>query len=483
MDYETVIGLEVHAHLDTASKMFCGCANAFGGEPNSRVCPVCLGMPGVLPVINRTAFTYALRTALAMQCTVPDTTHFDRKNYYYPDLPKNYQISQTYTPLGRDGWIDIVVGDTTRRIGIDNVHLEEDAGKNVHADAAAPGEAPFTLVDLNRAGVPLLEIVSKPDMRSVEEADAYMRTIRHLLLYLGVSACRMERGQLRFEASVSLRPVGREELGHRVEIKNLNSMKAVHDSLTYEIERQRRVLDAGETVDRETRLWDEARGASQRMRSKELAHDYRYFPEPDLVPVTITEAMLAGEQAQIPERPAERWRRFVTDYGLPAYDAGVLTADRGVADYFEAVVRRVPDEPKRASNFVMGEVMRELNERDLAIADFPVPPEAVGDLIELVRAGTVSISVAREKVFPLMVEERKRPKAVIEEQGLVQISDTGELDRIVAEVLAANPKAVEDFKTGKKAARGFLIGQVMRATRGQANPQLVGQVLAEKLGG
>jgi aspartyl-tRNA(Asn)/glutamyl-tRNA(Gln) amidotransferase subunit B len=481
MNYEVVIGLEVHAHLDTASKLFCGCANAFGDEPNTRTCPVCLGMPGVLPVVNRTAFEYALRTALAFHCTVAPVTRFDRKNYYYPDLPKNYQISQNYVPLGRDGWIEIVLGDATRRAGIDNVHLEEDAGKNMHSESTVPGEAPYTLVDLNRAGVPLLEIVSRPDLRSVAEADAYMRTVRQTLIYLGVSACRMERGQLRFEASVSLRPHGQAALGNRVEIKNLNSMKAVNDSLTYEIERQTKALDAGETVERETRLWDEPSGRSQRMRSKELAHDYRYFPEPDLVPVAVDESMLARARAAVPELPAERWRRYVDALGLPPYDAGVLTADHQVADYFEAVLRRVPAEPKQASNFVMGEVLRELNDRRLAVADFPVPPEDVGELIRLVKTGAISITAARETVFPAMVAERKPPRTVIAEKGLAQVSDTGELGRLVDQVLAAHPGAVTDFRAGKSEVLRFIVGQVMRLSKGQANPQVVHQLLRERL--
>jgi len=483
VNYEVVIGLEVHAHLDTASKMFCGCANAFGAEPNTNVCPVCLGMPGVLPVVNERAFAFGLRTALGLNCTVPAVTRFDRKNYYYPDLPKNYQISQNYNCLGTDGAIEIVVGDGAKTVGIDNVHLEEDAGKNIHSETLRPGEEPYTLVDLNRAGVPLLEIVSKPDMRSVDEANAYMHTLRQLLIYLGVSQARMERGQLRFEASVSLRPVGREALGSRVEIKNLNSIKAVHDSLTHEIERQSKALDAGETVAMETRLWDEAAGRTQRMRSKEQAHDYRYFPEPDLVPVEVTEAMREQERSAIPELPAQRWRRFIDDLGLPAYDAGVLTADKDVADYFEAVVARVPDEPKQASNFVMGEVMSELNERKIAITEFPVPAEALGELIGLVKGGTVSISVARERVFPVMVAEGKPPKQVIEEQGLVQISDTGELEGVIDQVLAANPDPVADFKAGKKQAVGFLVGQVMRATKGKANPQMVNNLLRQRLSG
>jgi len=478
MKYEVVIGLEVHAHLWTKSKMFCPCPRQYGGEPNTATCPVCLGMPGVLPVINEEALRYALKTALALNCTIPPVTHFDRKNYYYPDLPKNYQISQNYTPLGQDGYLEIEVDGETKRIGIDNVHLEEDAGKSVHPETATGGTSG---IDLNRAGTPLLEIVSKPDMRSVEELEAFIQGLRQLLLYTRVSECRMEEGQLRFEVSISLRPHGQEELGVRVEVKNLNSVRSALAAARYEIERQGDLLKGGESVAMETRLWDEERSVTRRMRTKEEAQDYRYFPEPDLVPVEVSAAVLEELGAGLPELPLARRRRFETEFGLPSYDAGVLTADRELADYFEDMVKTGAD-PKQASNWVMGEVLRELSNRGMGIAGFPVRPEQTVGLLNLINGNTINPGTARE-VFTQMIEAGGGgPGQIVREKGLAQISDAAELERVAAEVIAENPKPVADFKAGKKQALGALVGQVMRATKGKANPQLVRQLLQRALG-
>ncbi len=476
--YEVVIGLEVHAHLATRSKMFCSCPLKYGGEPNTATCPVCAGMPGVLPVINQEAVRYALKTAIALECTIPSVTHFDRKNYYYPDLPKNYQISQNYDPLGRDGWMEIEVASETKRIGIDNVHLEEDAGKSVHPDTATGGTSG---IDLNRAGTPLLEIVSKPDMRSVEELEAFIQGLRELLRYLGVSKCKMEEGQLRFEVSLSLRPREQEELGTRVEVKNLNSVRSASATARYEIERQSGLLDAGEEVAMETRLWDEVRSVTRRMRTKEEAHDYRYFPEPDLVPVEIAPSLLDELKAELPELPLARRQRFVEQFGLPSYDAGVLTADRELADYFEDMVRTGAD-PKQASNWVMVEVLRELSNRGISIDELPVTPQQSGKLVLLMGDNTTTRAVV-QKLFVDMVEDGGGgdPETIVQEKGLAQITDAAELERVVAEVIAANPKPVADFKAGKKQAVGALVGQVMRATQGKANPQLARQLLEKHL--
>jgi len=494
VDYEIVIGLEAHAHLATQTKLFCGCSTAFCAPPNTQTCPVCTGQPGVLPVMNRQAVELALRTAVTLHCEVAPTTILDRKNYYYPDLPKNYQISQLYHNLGIDGWLDLDVGDGTRRVRIHNVHLEEDAGKLLHPqdiesstlfdDEAAeprPGWRTMTMVDLNRTGIPLVEIVSQPDMRSIEEARVYMETLAALLRWIGAAACRMEEGGLRFEPSISLRPAGQAELGSRVEIKNVNSMKAVVAALEYEVRRQADLLDHGEPVARTTMLWDENAGRTLPMRSKELAQDYRYFPEPDLVPIEIDAAWLERVRAAIPELAAARRARFIEQLGLPDYDAGVLVSDRGLADYFEAVVGEGV-EPKAASNWILGSVLQELSGgRTLGDLRERVGPAALAELIGLVDGGTIAQNTGK-RVFTAMAETGKAASAIVEEQGLRQVSDTGELEGIVLGVLRDNPEAVADLRAGKKKAQGFLMGQVMRATRGQANPQVVARLIGEKLG-
>jgi len=491
MDYEVVIGLEAHAQLATKTKLFCGCATRFGAPPNTLTCPVCTGHPGVLPVLNRAAFEHALKTALALHCRINRHTALDRKNYYYPDLPKNYQISQSYLNLGVDGHIDLELDGHTRRVRIHNVHIEEDAGKLLHPDDVAESTlldisaatrvslARMTLVDLNRAGTPLCEIVTEPDLRSVEEARVYMESLVSLLLYLDVSDCKMQEGSLRFEASISLRPLGATEYGSRVEIKNVNSMKAVVRALDYEVRRQTECLRHGEPVTRETRLWDDAAGRTAPMRSKELAHDYRYFPEPDLVPVEIDEAWLERVRATIPELAPARRRRFIEVLGLPPYDAGVLVADKALADYFEDCVR-LGAEPKTASNWLMGAVMRELNARGVGIAQLGLAPAALVELIRLVAQGAIAPNTARE-VFGEMLATGRPAAEIIQSRGLKQISDSAELENIVRQVLEANPKAVADLREGKKQAQGFLMGQVMKATKGKANPKLAASLLAQLL--
>jgi aspartyl-tRNA(Asn)/glutamyl-tRNA(Gln) amidotransferase subunit B len=476
MDYELVIGLETHAHFLTASKMFCGCRTAFGAEPNTQTCPVCIGMPGVLPVVNRTAFELGVKIALALNCEIAPVTQFDRKNYYYPDLPKNYQISQNYNNLGVNGWIDLDADGVTRRVGIWNVHLEEDAGKLEHPEDTG---ANYTAVDLNRAGTPLLEIVSGPDMRSADEANAYMHELAAMLRYLDISDCKMQEGSLRFEAGISVRPAGSEEFGNRVEVKNLNSMSSVVAAIEYERQRQIKVIESGGTVPSQTMLWNVSRGVTEPMRSKEEAKDYRYFPDPDLVPFEITPAFLDSVRSTMRELPGARRRRFVEAFGLPAYDAGVLVADRDTADYFEAVLA-AGAEPKAASNWLMGEVMRELNERACGITEFPLTAEALAELIALIAKDEISTTIGKE-VFVEMVKTGEGAAAIVEARGLKQISGGDELESIVQGILDQNPKAVADLAAGKKQARGFLVGQVMKATKGKANPKVAGELI-ERLG-
>jgi aspartyl-tRNA(Asn)/glutamyl-tRNA(Gln) amidotransferase subunit B len=475
MDYEVVIGLETHCELETESKLWCGCSTRFGQEPNTQTCPVCLGMPGSLPVMNERAFELSLRVAMALDCTIAETCCFDRKNYYYPDLPKNYQISQDYMNLGLDGRLEIPAEDGLKSVGITNVHLEEDAGKNVHAAAGAD----FSLVDLNRAGTPLLEIVSEPDMRSVAEAEAFMHTLRRLLMYARVSDCRMEEGSLRFEPSISLRPKGSQGFGARVEIKNVNSMKAVVGALAYEIRRQTKALNNGEEVAMETRLWDADRGRTARMRSKEEAQDYRYFPDPDLRPVVVTDEMRERVRAEVPELPTARRRRFADVYGLGDYETQVLTDSREVADYFEAAVQE-HDAPKSLANWIMNTVLAAINERGVAIDEFEVGPAELAALVKLQDADTINAQAARD-VLEQMLQTGKSAPELVKELGLEQISDSGELGPVVEQVIEGNPQPVQDYLAGKKAAVGALVGQVMRATRGKADPKLVNQMLREKL--
>ena len=477
MEYEAVIGLETHVELATRTKMFCGCSTQFGSGPNTQTCPVCIGMPGVLPVANQQAIEFALEVALSLHCRIEPVTHFDRKNYYYPDLPKNYQISQNCSNLGAGGYLDIEVDGETKRIRMDNVHLEEDAGKLVH------GQDPsldVSMVDLNRAGTPLLEIVTEPDMRSPGEVQAFMNTLRSTLLYLVVSDCKMQEGRLRFEVSVSLRPKGAAELGNRVEVKNVASVKAVVRATEYEIERQGELLRAGKEVPRETRLWSDDLARTEHMRSKEEAQDYRYFPEPDLVPIEVARDQLDALAESLPELPLARRKRFRDRLGLSDYEAGVLTADKSVADYFEACLDS-HDAPKSVCNWVTNDVLRELNERGLAAGEFVVQPDMLTELIKTQEAGEVSVAQARE-VFAEMAATGKRAAVIVEEKGLSQISGEGELLEVVRAVIDANPKAADDVRNGKKKAIGFLIGQIMRETKGKASAPVVTQILQRELG-
>jgi aspartyl-tRNA(Asn)/glutamyl-tRNA(Gln) amidotransferase subunit B len=476
--YETVIGLEVHAQLATRSKMFCGCPTTFGAPPNSQTCPICLGMPGTLPVINRRAVEFAVRTALAFECRVNAGCRFARKHYYYPDMPKNFQISQYEEPLAEDGALDIDLPDGPRRIRIQRLHLEEDVGKLVHEGDFA--DAQSSLVDYNRSGLPLMETVSHPDLRSSEEAAAYLRAFRAVLLFLGVCDGNMEEGSLRCDANVSLRPRGSTTLGTKVEIKNLNSFRNVQRALEYEVVRQTRALDAGERIVQETRLFDPDRGATRSMRSKEYAHDYRYFPEPDLVPLRLDAAWVAGIRTALPELPRVRRQRFVSQYGLPAYDAAILTQSRALAEYYEAAARGHAN-PKAISNWIMSELLRELGGDDeAAIAGSPISPAHLAQLVSLIDDGTISGKIAKD-VFVRMLGSGEDPATIVRREGLTQVADTGALQALVDQAIAANPKAVADFKHGKTVAAKALVGQVMKASGGKANPAMVDRLVQEKL--
>jgi aspartyl-tRNA(Asn)/glutamyl-tRNA(Gln) amidotransferase subunit B len=476
--YEAVIGLEVHVELKTDSKIFCHSSTAFGGAQNRQVCPVCLGLPGTLPVLNRQVVEYGIRVALALNCEVARFCKFDRKHYFYPDLPKNYQISQYDLPLAYDGHLDFRTDDGEQhRCRIVRVHMEEDAGKLIHRNENA--KAPYALVDYNRTGVPLLEIVSGPDIRSAEAARAYLVELKTVIQYTGVSDCKMEEGSLRCDANVSVRPRGSEVLGTKTEIKNLNSFRAVHKALDYEIKRQISVYEAGGRVVQETRSWDEEKGVTVPMRSKEEADDYRYFPDPDLVPLVISQSWIDKIQQDLPELPEARRRRYRKEYGLSAYDAQVLTMFRETAEYFEECVRLYPH-PKTVANWVMGDLARLLNAEQVEIGDCRVRPGQLAALLRLIDAGTISGKIAKE-ILEEMFASGKDPQAVVAEKDLVQITDADTLGTLVDEVLANHPGPVQDYRQGKTKALGFLVGQVMKATRGKANPALVNALLKEKL--
>ena len=477
MDYECVIGLEVHAQLLTDSKLFCSCATTFRADPNDQTCPVCLGLPGVLPVLNRQAVELTMRTGLAMHGTVAGLNRFARKNYFYPDLPKGYQISQFEEPLIQGGCLDIEVDGTTRQVRLNRIHLEEDAGKSIHGENLADPSKSY--VDLNRTGVPLMEIVSAPDLRSPDEARAYLQKLKTVLEYLDVCDGNMEEGSLRCDANVSLRPVGTGTLGTRTEIKNLNSFRNVQQAIAYEVERQGDVLDGGGSVVQETRLFDAARGVTLPMRSKEEAHDYRYFPEPDLVPLQIEPEWIDRVRQSIPELPDARRQRFVSQYGLPAYDADVLVASRVMADYFEAAVERFP-QPKVVSNWVMGDFMRALNGAHHRPYEAPVTPSHLAELLQLIDDGTISGKIAKT-VFEDMYRTGKRPEDIVAEQGLVQMSDSDALKEVIGEVLAGHPGQVAAYRAGKDKLFGFFVGQTMKATQGKANPAVVNELLKQAL--
>ncbi len=475
MIYEVVIGVEVHAQLRTKSKLFCGCGTGFGLAANSRTCPLCLGLPGTLPVINQAAVEMAVRAGLALNCTIATHNLFARKNYFYPDLPKGYQISQYEAPICEHGWIEIAANEGPRRVRIRRAHLEEDAGKSVHV-AGANGSR----VDLNRAGTPLLEIVTEPDLRSSDEVVAYLKGLRDVLMYLEVCDGNMDEGSFRCEPNLSLRPVGQKEFGTKVELKNINSFKFVKGAIEYEIKRQTKVLNEGGTINQETRLWNLERGETVVMRSKEEAHDYRYFPDPDLVPLKLEQDWIEGCRTHVTELPAARMQRFVGEYGLSEYDAGVLTASKTVADYFEACVKLF-NQPKTVSNWVMGELTRELKNAGTDPSASPVSPERLVGLLRLVEQGAISLKVARE-IFPEVYSSGKTPEQIVEEKGLGQVSDEGALDQIVGDVLAKNPVQVAQFKEGKQQVLGFLVGQVMKASGGKANPGKVNELLKKRLG-
>ncbi|OFW37784.1 MAG: aspartyl/glutamyl-tRNA amidotransferase subunit B [Acidobacteria bacterium RIFCSPLOWO2_12_FULL_60_22] len=477
--YEPVIGLEVHVQLLTRSKIFCGCSTRFGDPPNTNTCPVCLGLPGPLPVLNREAVAKAVKAALALNCRINRVSRFARKNYFYPDLPKGYQISQFDQPLAEHGWITIRPAEgVTKRIGITRLHLEEDAGKSIHDGYRDSAEK--TYVDLNRSGVPLSEIVSEPDLRSSEEAYDYLTRLKQILLYLGVSDCNMEEGSLRCDANVSVRPRGQQEFGVKTEVKNLNSFRYLQRALDYEIGRQVQVIESGGRIEQETRLWNVQLGRTMSMRSKEYAHDYRYFPEPDLLPLVVSEAWQEEIRRTIPELPEAKRGRFVEQYRLSEYDAEVLTATQELAGYYEQVAAKGSD-PKLAANWVMSELLGALNAAGKGITESPVSPEALAGLLALIQDATVSGKMAKT-VFERMFTTAVSARQVVEELGLRQITDDEEIRGIVRQVVAANPKQLEQFRSGKTNLFGYFVGQVMKATGGQANPQKVNELLKEELG-
>lgn len=478
MKYEAVIGLEVHTELQTTTKIFCGCKTSFGAEPNTNVCPVCLGLPGVLPVLNKRVLEFAVRAGLALNCEISRFSKFDRKNYYYPDLPKNFQTSQFDLPICERGHLDIEVNGEKKQIRITRAHMEEDAGKLVHHGTSIT-DSDYSLVDYNRTGTPLLEIVTEPDMRSAKEDVAYLEKMRAILQYIGISDCRMEEGSLRCDANVSVRPVGQKELGTKTEIKNINSFKGVEKAIEYEALRQAEILEDGGKIIQETRTWDEKEGVTKSMRTKEEANDYRYFPEPDLAPFTVSEEYIEDIRKTLPELPDERRERYIANFGLSSTDAQYMTNDKDTSDYFEKVVAAGAD-PKASVNWIMGEFASQLSNAGIEIAKAPVTPENLAKLLALIAKGTISGKIAK-KVFAEMWKDGADPEEIVKAQGLVQISDTGALKELVVKVIANNPKAVEDFKAGKKKAVGALVGQIMKETKGKANPKVINELLNDEL--
>jgi aspartyl-tRNA(Asn)/glutamyl-tRNA(Gln) amidotransferase subunit B len=475
MKYEAVIGLEVHAQMLTETKIFCGCSTKFGSEPNTQTCPVCIGMPGVLPVLNKKALEFAIKTGVATGCRISSYSRFARKNYFYPDLPKGYQISQYELPICEQGEIEIVLDGNIKKIGITRIHMEEDAGKNIHEGETGN----YSFVDLNRAGVPLMEIVSEPDMRSPGEAVEYMKKLRAILRYLGVCDGNMEQGSLRCDANVSVRPLGQRELGVKVEIKNINSFRFVEKALDYEIRRQTKVIVENGKIIQETRLWDSGRGVTESMRGKEEAHDYRYFPEPDLVPITVEQSMIDGIRASLPELPDAKRGRFSSQYGLAEHDADLLVSEKPVSDWFEEAVK-LGGQPKTVANWLKGDLMKLLNEDNKTIEECSLKPRHLVDMLVLMDKGTISGKIAKT-VFEEMYKTGKNAELIVKEKGLVQISDAGAIERAVDDVIASSPKEVERLRGGEEKLMGFFVGQVMKMTKGKANPQMVNELLKKKL--
>ena len=476
MVFEPVIGLEVHAQLKTKTKIFCNCSTSFGAQPNTHVCPVCLGMPGVLPVLNKKVVEYAMLMAIATDCNIAPVSRFARKNYFYPDLPKGYQISQYELPIAEAGYIDIEIENIKKRIGITRIHMEEDAGKLNHDP-----DRPRSLVDYNRTGVPLIEIVSEPDIRSPEEAGEYLRKIRAILRYIDICDGNMEEGSFRCDANVSIRPKGREAFGTRAELKNLNSFRHVEKAIEYEIKRQQNIISDGGEVVQETRLWNHEKGRSTSMRSKEEAHDYRYFPDPDLLPLEIDDIWIDKIKELLPELPDMKKERFINKYDLPSYDALFLTASRELADYFEDCAEEV-SKPKLASNWIMGALSALLNSEGRTIEDSPVSSKGLADLLKLVEEDVINDKTAKT-VFEEMAKTGKPAKEIVEEKGLLQVTDTSAIDDIVSGVLSRCPDEVEAYKNGKTKLMGFFVGQVMKESRGKANPKIVNEILRKKLDG
>lgn len=480
--YEVVIGLEVHIELSTNSKAFCGCSTIFGAEPNTNICPVCLGLPGALPVINKEMVRRAIKAGLALNCKIANYSKFDRKNYYYPDLPKAYQISQYDMPIVTDGYLEIVKKDgTTKKIGIKRLHMEEDAGKLLHLTKTGQiGDAETSLVDYNRAGVPLIEIVSEPDIRTSEEAYLYLTTLKSIMRYIDVSDCNMEEGSLRCDANISVRRKGDEKLGVKVEIKNMNSFKNVQKALDYEAKRQMKLMETNEKIIQETRLWDANKEMTFSMRSKEESHDYRYFPEPDLPPLEIDKSYIEEIKKEIPELPREKMQRFIKQYGLPDYDASILTDDREISVFYEETVK-FSNEPKLTSNWIMTELLRKMNENNIQdIKQVKINSHNLGKLISLIKNGTISGKIAKT-VFDEMFKSGNDPDTIVKEKGLTQITDTKEIEAIIDKVINANQELVAEIKAGKEKALGFLTGQIMKESRGKANPQIVNDLLRKKI--